>query len=72
MDARARLRAAVADPSADPATVALEVSAFHHRDLDVGTALLRVDALADVVRTTDAEGRPAAAPETVDAVAGCP
>ena len=69
MDARARLRAAVADPGADPASVALEVSAFHHRDLDVGTALLRVDALADVVRTTAPDGEPADPPTGVDEVA---
>lgn len=62
MDARARLQQAVADPGADPAAVALAVSAFHHRDLDVATSLLRVDALADVLRTTDVDGTRGEAP----------
>ena len=62
MDARTRLRRAVRDPGADPAAVALEVVAFHERDLDIGTALLRIDALADVVRTTDGDGERAAPP----------
>lgn len=62
MDARTRLRRAVRDPGADPAAVALQVVAFHERDLDVPTVLLRVDALADLVRTTDGEGRPAEPP----------
>lgn len=69
MDARTRLQRLVADPSADPAAVALATSAFHHRDLDVATALLRVDALTDVVRTSDGDGRPADEPTTVDEVA---
>lgn len=52
MQARARLQRTVSDPSADPAAVALAVTAFHERELDVPMHLLRVDALADVVRTT--------------------
>ncbi len=62
MDARTRLRRAVRNPGADPASVALQVVAFHERDLDVTTALLRIDALADLVRTTDASGEPADPP----------
>ena len=62
MDARTRLRRAVRDPGADPAGVALQVVAFHERDLDVPTLLLRVDALADVVRTSDGAGQPADPP----------
>lgn len=62
MDARTRLRRAVRDPGADPAAVALQVVAFHERDLDVPTTLLRVDALADVVRTTDGSGATAEPP----------
>lgn len=69
MDARTRLRRAVADPSADTARVALEVSAFHHRDLDVQTALLRIDAITDVVRTTGPGGGPADPPHDVATVA---
>ena len=62
MDARTRLRRAVRDPGADPAGVALQVVAFHERELDVPTTLLRIDALADLVRTTDGDGRPADPP----------
>lgn len=69
MEARARLRRVVADPRADPAAVALAVSAFHHRDLDVPTALLRVDAIADVLRTSDGGGSPTSPPTSVPAVA---
>lgn len=63
MEARNALRRVVADPSADPVEVALRVQGFHERELDVATALLRVDALADVVRTGsagdhDPPGRP--------------
>jgi regulator of sirC expression with transglutaminase-like and TPR domain len=58
----------VRDPGADPAAVALEVVAFHERDLDVGTALLRIDALADVVRTTDGDGATADPPGDAAAV----
>lgn len=68
MDARTRLRRAVRDPGADPAAVALEVVAFHERDLDVPTTLLRVDALADVVRTTDPDGDPTDPPGSPDEV----
>lgn len=63
MDARTRLRRAVRDPGADPAAVALQVVAFHERDLDIPTVLLRVDALADLVRTTDADGQPTDPPQ---------
>lgn len=63
MDARTQLRRAVRDPGADPAAVALQVVAFHERDLDVATTLLRIDALADVVRTTDGSGTPADPPD---------
>lgn len=66
MDARARLQRTVADPSADPAAVALAVSAFHHREVDVPTALLRVDAIADVVRTSDGDGEAADPPASLD------
>lgn len=65
MEARARLRKIVTDPGADPALVALATSAFHHRELDVQSALLRVDALADVVRTSDGTGSPRAEPASV-------
>jgi len=68
VDARTRLRRAVRDPGADPAAVALEVVAFHERDLDVPTALLRVDALADVVRTTGADGEPSDPPGSPEEV----
>lgn len=56
------------DPGADPAAVALAVVAFHERDLDVPTTLLRVDALADVVRTTGADGEPTGPPDRPDEV----
>jgi len=62
VEARRQLRRAVSDPGADPATVALQVVAFHERDLDVGTALLRIDALADLVRTSDGAGEVAEPP----------
>lgn len=68
MDARQRLRRAVQDPAADPALVALQTVAFHERDLDVGLELLRIDALADVVRTTDGTGEPADAPTSPEEV----
>lgn len=68
MDARTRLRRAVRDPGADPAAVALEVVAFHERDLDVPTTMLRVDALADVVRTTGADGEPTDPPGSPEEV----
>lgn len=62
MDARTRLRRAVRDPAADPATVALQAVAFHERELDIASTLLRVDALADLVRTTGGDGQPADPP----------
>lgn len=68
MDARTQLRRAVRDPGADPAAVALQVVAFHERDLDVATTLLRIDALADVVRTTDGSGAPADPPADAEEV----
>ncbi len=68
MEARKRLRRVVSDPAADPARVALTVTAFHDRSLDVDTALLRVDALADVVRTTGPHGEPAPAPVSPEEV----
>ena len=68
MDARTRLRRAVRDPGADPAAVALHVVAFHERDLDVPTTMLRIDALADVVRTTDGSGTPADPPADAEEV----
>lgn len=52
MDQRRQLVRVARDPGADPAEIALRVQAFHERDLDVATMLLRVDALADVVRTS--------------------
>ncbi|MFT4745036.1 MAG: regulator of sirC expression with transglutaminase-like and TPR domain [Nitriliruptoraceae bacterium] len=62
MDARKRLNQVVSNPAADPAAVALAVTTFHHRELDAPTQLLRIDALADVVRTTDRRGDTAAPP----------
>lgn len=68
MDARQRLRRAVQDPAADPALVALQTVAFHERDLDIGLEVLRIDALADVVRTTDGAGEPAEPPTSPEEV----
>lgn len=78
MRARKALRRVVADPSADPVEVALRVQGFHERDLDVATALLRVEAIADVVRTASAgahdppgrPGSPALAAERLQLVLG--
>lgn len=73
MEQRRALVRVTRDPQADPAEVALRVQAFHERDLDVSTALLRVDALADVVRTSaqdDPPREPAAAARHLAAVLG--